>query len=182
MKLADLITASRIILVGPITIALLLERSDVALVLYSLAVVSDWLDGYAARKYGSSPGGAWFDAVADICFAVALIAWGYWKLPHHRDLIHLYAPILLTVAGGFAFASHRRVGRVLLLHLWTGKATGLAGVLWFGLSYFAGAGRWTAHVAWVVAITFYLECLVYVLRGRTDLHGRSAFGRERRSS
>lgn len=172
---ADWVTAVRIGIVPPITAALWLGQKEAALALYLLAPVSDLLDGHLARLYPGRKGGADWDALADIVFGLSTIGWAYWKLPWQRAWIELYVFVLIAVVAVFVVVSLRRAGRVLLLHLWSGKLLGWAGFFWFGLSYFFGAGSWTVHLAGLAAIFYYAECTIYVSRGGLDPDGRSAF-------
>ncbi|HSR67631.1 MAG TPA: CDP-alcohol phosphatidyltransferase family protein [Acidobacteriota bacterium] len=175
LSAADWATASRIALTLPITFALAWELSGIALVLYLLAPVSDLIDGPLARRSERPTLGPAFDGVADVIFAVFGIGWAYWKLPLQRPWMEIYLALLLPLAAVYALVCWRKTGRVLLLHLWSGKLMGWAGFLWFGLAYWADAGLWTVHLAAWAALFHYSESLIYILRGRRDPDGRSAF-------
>jgi len=175
MTLADWITSLRIILIVPITLALSAEAAGLALACYLAVACSDFLDGWAARRYGAGKRGAQFDAAADLAFGAAIVCWALWKLPGQRGWIAVYLPLILSLFAAYSLVCYRKVGQVLLLHLWTGKLAGSTGVLWFGLAYFAGAGLWPLHLTAILLVLFYAESLVFVMKGRRDLDGRSAF-------
>jgi len=64
--LPNLISAARILLVGPIIWSLLQREFGLAIVLFVIAGASDGLDGYLAKRYGwSSRLGGILDALAD---------------------------------------------------------------------------------------------------------------------
>ena len=68
----NLITLVRILLVAPITYALLHEAYQLALLLFAVAAISDGLDGWLARRNGwSSRLGAILDPMADKLLLVA---------------------------------------------------------------------------------------------------------------
>jgi CDP-diacylglycerol--glycerol-3-phosphate 3-phosphatidyltransferase/cardiolipin synthase len=70
-SVADLLTASRI----PLAAAFVLVPSPAArLVILGLAAVTDLIDGYVARRWGSSRLGMFLDPVADKVFMAAAFA------------------------------------------------------------------------------------------------------------
>lgn len=78
MKIPNLLTLLRIILIPIFVLVYYLpfkEAHQVAAALFALAAVTDWLDGYLARKLEqTSPFGAFLDPVADkLIVAAALV-------------------------------------------------------------------------------------------------------------
>ncbi len=76
-NLANQLTLCRIVLIPLLVVAFYLPfwwRFPLCAALFGLAGITDWLDGYIARKYGlSTPFGAFLDPVADkLMVAVAL--------------------------------------------------------------------------------------------------------------
>ena len=66
VTLPNLFTLARLLLTPFVVLAILEAAFFRAIVLFSLAGVSDAIDGYLARRLGSStPAGAYFDPVAD---------------------------------------------------------------------------------------------------------------------
>ncbi|MEK7476961.1 MAG: CDP-diacylglycerol--glycerol-3-phosphate 3-phosphatidyltransferase [Candidatus Coatesbacteria bacterium] len=81
-NLPNLLTVSRLILTGVFIWAMSYEglvSSWVALVVFSVAATTDWLDGHLARRYGlSTPFGTFMDPVADkvlILSALFIFLW-----------------------------------------------------------------------------------------------------------
>ena len=77
MNLPNLLTVSRILLV-PIFVGFYMMQQDwsilLASVLFTLAAVTDWLDGYLARKLEqTTPLGAFLDPVADKLIVVSAL-------------------------------------------------------------------------------------------------------------
>lgn len=78
MTLANQLTLFRIILIPLLVIVFYLPFEwsfPVSSIIFSIAAITDWLDGYVARKYDqSTPFGAFLDPVADkLMVAVALV-------------------------------------------------------------------------------------------------------------
>lgn len=75
----NLITAARIVLVGPIVWSLLRHEFDLAIALFLLAGASDGLDGFLAKRYGwSSRLGGILDALADKLLLVSTFVCLWW--------------------------------------------------------------------------------------------------------
>lgn len=172
---ADLLTSLRIFLILPITGFVSTDRWGWVLALYLLIPLTDLFDGYLARRTEGPTLGPKFDAIADILFGLAIICLVYWKSPDLRPLLDVYLPLLITVGLLFFLVSYLRTREILLLHLWTGKLTGWTGYLWFILTFYLDSGPWATHAAMLVTIAFYLECIVFVLKGQTSEDARSAF-------
>lgn len=108
----NLITVFRIVLVAPVTWAILEQQHMLALVLFFVAGVSDGLDGFLAKRYDwSSRLGALLDPLADKALLIACYASLSWTglLP-----LWLFALIILRdvviVAGAVIY--HFRVARL----------------------------------------------------------------------
>ena len=96
MTLANQLTLLRIILIPLFVVVFYLPfkwAHFASAMIFSVAAITDWLDGYVARKYNqSTPFGAFLDPVADkLMVAAALIV-----LVH---LARLDAPIALVIIG-----------------------------------------------------------------------------------
>ncbi|MBC7479069.1 MAG: CDP-alcohol phosphatidyltransferase family protein, partial [Pseudorhodobacter sp.] len=73
IKTANVVSLLRGVLIVPITILLLRNAHGAALALYVLAVASDGLDGWLARRSGRcSDYGAVLDSVIDNVFSLAI--------------------------------------------------------------------------------------------------------------
>ncbi len=172
---ADLVTSLRILVVIPLTWTLYLEDWGLTLALCLIVPLTDLMDGYLARRSVRPTLGPRFDAVADLVFGLALVGWVYWKAPGQRAGIVLYAGVVTTLFVLYALVSYTKAGRILLLHLWTGKITGWSGFFWLLSSLYTSWGDYLLHLAGTATSFYYLECIVYILRGRTAQDGRSAF-------
>ncbi len=78
MTLANQLTLFRIVLIPLLVVVFYLPFSwsyPVSAMIFTLAAITDWLDGYVARRYDqSTPFGAFLDPVADkLMVAVALV-------------------------------------------------------------------------------------------------------------
>ncbi|MFZ5601185.1 MAG: CDP-diacylglycerol--glycerol-3-phosphate 3-phosphatidyltransferase, partial [Pseudomonadota bacterium] len=79
LTIPNLLTLSRIVMI-PVFVLIYFLRFDwsplVAAIIFALAGVTDWIDGYLARKWGQMTKlGAFLDPVADkLMVAVALVA------------------------------------------------------------------------------------------------------------
>jgi len=76
--LANLATVGRIVLVAPIAWAILAERAPIALLLLAAAVATDAVDGWLARRFGTSLLGSWLDVTADRLLIAAVVAALWW--------------------------------------------------------------------------------------------------------
>lgn len=77
--LPNLISAARIVLVGPIVWSLLQRDFDLAIALFVIAGVSDGVDGFLAKRFGwSSRLGGILDALADKILLVSTFLCLWW--------------------------------------------------------------------------------------------------------
>ena len=76
--LANLATFARLLLVAPIAWAILEDRAVTALVLLAAAVGTDAIDGWLARRYGTTVLGSWLDVTADRLLIAAVVAALWW--------------------------------------------------------------------------------------------------------
>lgn len=77
--LPNAISVARIILVGPIVLALLQERFEAAIWLFLVAGASDGLDGFLAKRFGwTSRLGGILDALADKLLLVSTFICLWW--------------------------------------------------------------------------------------------------------
>jgi cardiolipin synthase len=83
-QLPNLISVGRIVLVGPLAWSLASERYGTTLVLFTIAGVSDALDGFLAKRYGwTSRLGSLLDPLADKLLLVTMFVLmaGFQMLP-----------------------------------------------------------------------------------------------------
>jgi len=133
---SNLLSFGRLLLTGPAVLAVLEDQKDLAVMLFVVAAISDFLDGWVARRLDqTSDLGRALDPIADKIFvagvALALLVGEY--VP-----IWFVAPVLvrdvLRLAGGLYV--RQRTG-TLLESSWTGK--------------------WTVGAISFAALLFYLE-------------------------
>ena len=76
--LANVATVARLLLVPPIAWAILDDRAPVALILLAVAVGTDAIDGWLARRYGTTVLGSWLDVTADRLLIGAVVGALWW--------------------------------------------------------------------------------------------------------
>ncbi len=103
--LPNLISALRVVLVGPIVWALLERRFDLAIWLFLVAGISDGVDGFLAKRFGwTSRLGGILDALADKFLLVSTFVCLWWLgvFPGWLVLLIL-ARDLLIIGGGIVY-------------------------------------------------------------------------------
>lgn len=147
MNLPNLLSALRL-LATPFAVALIASGRSGALLLFLIAAVTDWLDGYAARRMKlESPLGAMLDPVADKVFGIGVLwalvgrgdlpSWMLWALVIKEGLLLAGGAFLLGKAGEVSRA--RLPGKVATVVLFVAFALVLAGARPLGAGA-AGAG------------------------------------------
>jgi cardiolipin synthase len=71
-------TFARLVLVVPIAWMILEDRAATALVLLAAAVGTDAIDGWLARRYGTTVIGSWLDVTADRLLIAAVVGALWW--------------------------------------------------------------------------------------------------------
>ena len=98
-SVADLLTASRI----PLAVAFVLVQSPLGrLVILAVAAVTDLIDGFVARRWGSSRLGMFLDPVADKVFMAA--AFGVVLFSRRLQWFEILAVLARDIVAAFAFA------------------------------------------------------------------------------
>ena len=175
LKLANLVTLSRAVLVAPVLILLLLGHPRWALAVYLAACATDILDGWLARRMGqASAFGAQLDAGVDNVFAVGILLFLILAVPgvvhdHLLSLVVLFGVPLLYLPVSRAMA-----GQVMMFHFWSAKVGAfLLFVLW-PLVALTGWTWWIPATAAVVGLSR-LEQIVFIMRRGTDLDAPHGF-------
>jgi len=187
----NVLTASRLVLLLPIMGLLSTGGSPaahwLALALFLLASLTDWLDGWAARRIGCASNlGIFLDPLADKIFANVLLVF---LACYHPDWIPLWAALLL-LAREFAVQGFRSMAPCLGVVIATGTvsklklvfqliATGttLAGLGWETASPILQPLTWTA-LGFSLATGFW--SMFTLFRDNTDLWRRAPMELERR--
>ena len=183
MALANSLTLLRILLI-PVFVALLVYRKPgAALVVFSVAALTDLLDGYVARRRGGeSRLGAFLDPMADKLLLVAsfatltylrvLPAW-IMIVVVSRDAILMLGALLIHMVGGRIYPRPTLTGK---LATFFQILTVLGGLL---ARYF----KWTlvpGAVIWLAAAFTVISGLQYIVQGMRYLHAADVAEREER--
>lgn len=177
LKLANIVTLSRAVLIAPIFALLIGGHGWAALAVYVVAACTDLVDGWLARRSGrSSPFGAQLDAVVDNLFSLAILGFlllAYPGLAQRRGvaLIVLFAGPVVYLAASWLLKR-----RFLMFHFWSAKVGAFLLFCLWPLVAVTGAEAWIPLTAAVVALSR-LEQVVFILRGGLDLnapHGLAA--------
>ncbi len=109
-QLPNLISVGRIVLVGPVAWSLVTGRYGLTLILFTVAGISDALDGFLAKRYGwTSRLGSLLDPLADKLLLVTVFVLLAWQALLPSWLVALALLREAVILGG-AFAYHRRFG------------------------------------------------------------------------
>jgi len=175
LKLANLVTLSRAVLIIPIIALLLAGLRAPALVLYVLAALTDAIDGWIARRSGRVSGfGAQLEAAVDNLFSLGilaflLLAWpGLWAR-QGLALVVLFGGPLAYLAVSWAM---RR--RLMMFHFWSAKAGAFLLFCLWPLVAITGAESLITVAAIIVGASR-LEQIVFMLRGGENLNAPHGF-------
>jgi phosphatidylglycerophosphate synthase len=175
LKLANLVTLSRGLLIAPVLMLLLLDHPRWALAIYLVACGTDLIDGWLARRSGqASPFGAQLDAGVDNIFSVAILAFLILAVP---GVIHDHLLALIVLFGGpllYLPVSKLLAGRVMMFHFWSAKAGAFLLFILWPLVALTGWSWWITATAAVVGLSR-LEQIVFILRRGADLDAPHGF-------
>ena len=175
LKLANLVTLSRGVLIGPIFGLLLEGRPRWALIIYIGAASTDLFDGWLARRSGrSSDFGAQLDAVVDNLFSVAILGF---LLLADPGLGERHAVALAILFGGpvaYLAASWLMTRRFLMFHFWSAKIGAVLLFCLWPLMAVTGSEAWLLAAAAVIAFSR-LEQIFFILRGGRNLNAAHSF-------
>jgi CDP-diacylglycerol--glycerol-3-phosphate 3-phosphatidyltransferase len=169
LKLANLVTLSRAALIAPIASLLLGRHVQWALGLYITAALTDFLDGWLARRFArGSEFGAQLDATVDNVFSLAILAF---LLLAYPGLADREGRALIVLFGGplvYLVLSWLLTRRLLMFHFWSAKA---GAVLLFSLWPLIALTRWQGWVMVAAILVGFsrVEQLLYIARGGLDL-------------
>jgi cardiolipin synthase (CMP-forming) len=173
---ANLLSIARVVLILPISLLLVREQTTAAVILLGAAALTDLLDGPVARRLGTqSSGGANLDGLADVLFFIAVLVWTWRLFPELWVLVADYLLLVAPLGVLYYILSFRRTGRILFLHLITGKLLGVLLYLLVPLQLLGGVGSWYIHVAGVTGVLYFIESILCLFRKDLDPDVRSAF-------
>lgn len=176
-KLANIVTLSRAVLILPITVLLAVGLNDIALGIYLIAIATDAVDGWLARRSGrASAFGAQLDAAVDNLFSLAILVFLLLAYPglaasHSQSLAIVFgAPVIYL---GTSFVLCRKF---LMFHFWSAKA---GAVLLFCLWPLLAVTHSETLIPITAAVIAFsrLEQIIFILRGGSDLHATHGLSR-----
>ncbi len=187
----NLLTASRLILLVPIMA--LLARGDsvrahwIAFGLFILAAITDWLDGWAARRLRSTSNlGIFFDPLADKVFANVLLVF---LACYHPGWVPPWV-VLLLLAREFAVQGFRsmtpclgvvigtgRISKLKLVFQLVATGTALAGLGWQAAAPLLLPATW---IALGLALAAALWSMLALFWENTDLWRRAPIPMDKR--
>jgi phosphatidylglycerophosphate synthase len=170
LKLANLVTLSRGLLIAPIFALLLTGHPIAALATYVVAASTDLFDGWLARRSGrSSNFGAQLDAVIDNVFSVAILGFLLLALPGLAGRHAVALAVLFAGPVAYLAASWLLKRRFLMFHFWSAKAGAVLLFCLWPLVAVTGSELWIPITAALVGLSR-LEQIVFILRGGLDLN------------
>lgn len=175
LKLANLVTLSRGVLIIPILALLALGYPAWALTLYLAACATDLVDGWLARQMGqASTFGAQLDAAVDNVFSLAILPFLVLAIPGVLQQ-HLAALVVLFGAPlAYLPMSRWLSGRIMMFHVWSAKAGAFLLFALWPLIVVTGQTWWIGLAAAVVGLSR-AEQILFILRGGTDLDAPHGF-------
>lgn len=177
LKIANLVTLSRAVLILPIIALLLAGQQAAALAFYVVAALTDAVDGWIARRSGrASSFGAQLDAAVDNLFSLGILIFlllalpGLWARQGVALAVLFGAPLLYLAVSWMM----RR--RLMMFHFWSAKAGAFLLFCLWPLIAVTGLEGLVIVVAALVGFSR-LEQVLFMLRGGEDLnapHGLAA--------
>ncbi|WP_339915429.1 CDP-alcohol phosphatidyltransferase family protein [uncultured Brevundimonas sp.] len=165
LKLANLVTLSRGVLIVPILGLLLTGHPVWALGLYVIAALTDAVDGWLARRSGqASTFGAQLDAAVDNVFSLAILVFLMLAFPGLSERQALALIALAVVPPAYLAVSWLLTRRVLMFHFWSAKAGALLLFVLWPVMAITGQEVWLPLAA-VLTTLSRLEQLVFIARG-----------------
>ncbi|CAN5207945.1 hypothetical protein BH10PSE1_BH10PSE1_23520 [soil metagenome] len=175
LKLANLVTLSRGVLILPVLGLLLAGHRGPALGVYVVAACTDLVDGWLARRSGrASAFGAQLDAAVDNMFSIAILVFLAIAFPGliSRNPVAFWALALAPPA--YLAISWLLKRRLLMFHFWSAKAGAfLLFTLWPVMAATGWEG-WLPLTAAIVTLSR-AEQIVLILRGGVDLEAAHGF-------
>ncbi|CAN7720967.1 CDP-alcohol phosphatidyltransferase family protein [Rhizobium sp. LjRoot98] len=175
LKLANVVTVSRGLLIVPILLLESYHHLGYAIVVYLAASTTDLIDGWLARQSGrASEYGARLDAIVDNIFSVAIL---FFLLLSYPEIASRHSLALAVLFGGpllYLIASWLLTGKLMMFHFWSAKAGALLLFALWPVLYLTGWEDIIGLAAAVVGISR-LEQIAYILRGGANLDAPHMF-------
>lgn len=150
LGLANLLSLSRFVIGVLLYFIAFQERRVLFVLVFLLAGLTDFFDGFVARKFGVSKFGSKLDGLADVFIMVSCVVWLWWLAPGVLGIIWPFV-VLLIVLGVvvrafqlikyWEFGSYHLVSAkiaVVLGYFFVASAVlgGFVRVLWYGFVFF----------------------------------------------
>lgn len=177
LKLANLVTLSRLVSILPILLLLRAGHGRAALALYIAAALTDLIDGWLARRSGTaSDFGARLDGVVDNLFSLATLPFLLMAFPGLFDR-HPVA-LLCLFLGPLAYLAITKLwtGSLMMFHFQSAK---LGALLLFALWPAMAVTGWEGWLLLAAAVVMAsrIEQLFFIARGGIDQDAPHGFAR-----
>lgn len=172
LKPANLISLSRLIAVVPIAALVVAQHANAALCLYLVAVATDGMDGWLARRQGrASVFGAVLDAVVDNIFSVAIALFLWLAMPVEVTANPVAFAALFGLPVIYLGVSWLMTGKVLMFHFTSAR---LGAFLLFSVWPVIQILGWSMilPLAALVVSASRIEQVIFILRGGRDQDAR----------
>ncbi len=170
---ANVLTWTRPALILPITIAAYLDAKWTVLALFVTAMLTDFFDGYIARKTGvASEKGARFDSTVDNTMLPFFIAWLWLLFP---VLFMDFWPWIVLMVGLIVLqllVAKWKLGTVTGLHLWSDKLSAVGGFILLPTLIIFGYVAWLIWLVLLISYYASIEGILYLLKGGKNLDAR----------
>ncbi len=154
---ADALTWSRIVSILPITIFAVLGLKWWVFVLYIAAAITDWFDGWFARRADPPKNNVDLDGLADLFFSFSTLLWFWLLIPGFVSKYWLpYLPIILALEVYMSYVRiwHKRYG---VPHLPFGRFAMALFFLLLPVVIVWGDVSWFVHAVLIVAVASKLQ-------------------------
>lgn len=175
IKSANLVSLLRGALIAPIVTLLFLHKDMTAIGLYILAVATDGLDGWLARRSGRcSEFGAVLDSVVDNLFSLAIALFLWLALPELFSDHPIAMSVLFVVPLAYLAVSWAMTGQIIMFHFHSARAGALfLFALWPAVAL-TGAD-WLVPLTAVLVGASRFEQILFMARGGRNPDARHMF-------
>jgi cardiolipin synthase len=175
----NVISVMRLVLIPVFAVLMLQGQHAAALIVVALSSVSDWADGYIARRFNQvSELGKTLDPIADRCFIVVtlgvfvvkdMIPWGLFTVVLARDLVMVVLVALIARAGypPLAVTMVGKAATLFLLFAFPLYIVSIMSIFPAGLTDAAGVAAWMFAI--VGAVLYWVSAGQYLIAGRALL-------------
>lgn len=175
IKLANLVTLSRAVLIVPILALLAGGQVVLALAIYIVAACTDLVDGWLARRsHQASAFGAQLDAAVDNLFSIAILIFLAMAFPGLviRHPVAFWSLGLVPIL--YLVVSWVLKRRLLMFHFWSAKAGAFLLFCLWPLMAVTHQEGWLVVTVTVVCLSR-LEQVLLIFRGGLDVEAAHAF-------